>query len=470
MAQVQSSGLLGLPWELRRAIIHKVLHSQHSRAELPSFNQELVESRVRICNCFDAKFPKLTNFYVPKLKFSYLPYHGLRCTNRQLREETDRAIKEELKPGSNGIPFVLDVMIVKDIGVFPTWMSFPYQPKHLEKLTINLRIIRPETSTLVPDEWVEMARHKDDGRYSPVQWNLLMAISMYAFGVFSVKQDPTLPHVQSNRQLAITEDAAPAYLSETTDNKIEDTELTGRPKAEEASLSAQTNLKNHQSQTFDAYRLPSASWVTDELLLKFEEFEYDTNNEIIPPPSGFKGITYYLSIPHGVVEASEDGQFYKPGYVQFGRDVFSEYEVGYGELGDLEQIGIMASKGMFASDSLVDVMIDILRNCADEEYSDSIEAPYLAVLAHSAGIIRHTAPGESRIYELYRIREWWTVGDAGWEFDVRDGELYCSDEVIERHLARELARDPPDKGQLLRWQTVKVRKAHGWIQESEELE
>jgi hypothetical protein len=46
--------------------------------------------------------------------------HRLRATNGQLRYETNLLMQEELESGNVDEPFVLDIICVKDIGVFPT--------------------------------------------------------------------------------------------------------------------------------------------------------------------------------------------------------------------------------------------------------------------------------------------------------------------------------------------------------------
>lgn len=156
------SPLLRLPWEIRRPIIIDVLRYGR-RFKPPSFSWELIESRVRLCNRFDDNYPDRTNFYVLRHKSPFLHGHGLRATNRQLCDETKLLIKEELESANTEIPFIFDVMFVKDVGIFPTWTSFPYQPKHLKMLAINLRIIRPGTA-IVPDEWIEVARYSEAER------------------------------------------------------------------------------------------------------------------------------------------------------------------------------------------------------------------------------------------------------------------------------------------------------------------
>jgi hypothetical protein len=465
MPEAATGRLLDLPWELRRPIIVHVL--QRRRSKLPSFSRKLIESRLRLRNCLDANFPEVTNFYVPRHKNRYLHGNGLRATNRQLRHETDQLIQEELKSGSIDVPFVLDVMVVKDIGVFPSWMSFPYRPEHLKKLTVNLRIVRPGTST-VPNEWVEVARYKDD-KYYPTSWHLLMAITLYAFGCFSVKQDPVLPRVQRNSQAAATEEAQPAKTKQANDNKTKDKQLSLRPKGKESNSGMRPNLVDHQSDTFDAFRLSSASYVTDELLIKFDEFEYDANSKPIPPPvrAGSKGIRPWDPILPGALETCKESRFYKEGCVQFGRDLFSDYSSKWKDGDEIVEDLELVYKGKYRSYQLQDVLTETIFGVRSPEVHESTLAPYFQVLAHSVGVINHAGPMMLQSALLERYPSDWTYYDDRWEDDAHDDEWDYSDHIIERNLARELARDPPDEGHILRLRILQSRKAHGWILESD---
>lgn len=448
------SRLLALPWELRRRVIIQV--QQHGR-ELPCFNREFIESRVRLRNCFDANYPELTNFYVPRHKYGYENSRGLQATNRQLREETKQVVEEELKSGNFDGSFVLDVMIVKDIGVFPNWISFPYRPEHLKRLTVNLRIIRVGTST-VPDEWVELATYKDEN-YWQTYWQLLMAVVMYALGVFSVKQDPELPRVESNIQLPPVDES---IMKEITDN-MKDIQLA----SESHDPNSQPDLRGHHSEVFDAYRLPTASWITDELFIHFDDFEYDVNNERIPLVPGCKEWRYYDPIPPGSVEIRKNGRFYKDGCIQFGRDVFRDYDLNRMYADEVDECNEFVAKGMFAGYQLENVLTEILCGVGCPEVYESPQAPYLQLLSHNVGCI--STPGAIRpevpIVERYPC--FWLFSSDGWEYDCQNDDGYYHDETIERNLARELARDPPDETHILLLRIMKSRRTNGWILDSD---
>ena len=184
------------------------------RKREPAFIPKLIQRRLRLRNCFSEEFPKITSIYVRRHQHQCMQGNSLRAASRQLRFETDLLIDEEIKSGKIDIPFVLDVMIVKEIGVFPTWISFPYKPQHLDKLTINLRIVQPGTS-VVPTEWIEVARYGEQYRSwfkSPLAWNIIMVIAFYALGQFSMKPDTATSqrpwkerHLLSNRLLEVKE-------------------------------------------------------------------------------------------------------------------------------------------------------------------------------------------------------------------------------------------------------------------------
>lgn len=450
--------MLELPWELRRLIIIQVL--QYGRTTLPSFSQQLIETPTRLRNCFDANISKVTNLYVPKRKYGYINGNGLQATNRQLRKETKQIVDEELKSGNLDVPFVLDVMIVKDIGIFPNWMSFPYQPEHLKKLTINFRIIRVGSKT-VPDEWIEAARYEDK-EYWQSYLQLLITLTLYAFGAFSIKQHPTQPLIQNNIQLSSI------YRSSSIKKAIDKENYPIlHSNAINSDLQSYPNFKSHYNNIFNAYRLPSASWITDNLSIDFVKFEYDVNNERIPLVPGCKEWTYRADLPPGAVEIRKEGRFYKPGCTQFGRDIFRDYEPETMWSEQRDTCREFICKGMFASYQLDEVLGEILCGVGYCEVHESPEAPYLQLLAHSVGCISATGPSTRPLHLVERYPMCWLCKPSEWRDDTRDDEWDYDDEVIERNLARELACDPPDEEQILRWRVMKSRKAHGWILEGD---
>lgn len=451
-----TSRLLDLSWELRRAILLRVL--DYSCIPTPIFDEALIRSRVRLRNCFDENFPEQTNFYVSRNKNQHLHEHGLLTTNHQLREETSQLI-EELKSTSIDASFVLDVMLVKDIGVFPSWVSFPYRPEHLKKLTVNIRIIRPGTSP-IPNEWIELARYAED-KYYPTIWHMLMVITLYAFGCFSVKQDSHVPRIQNNRHLTVMERSA-----STKEGKVIDTQPT-LFKSESSDINMQSNLADHHSDVVDAYRLSSASWVTDDLHISFDRFEYDINNNSLCLASECN-IIMFQGRPSLSTTDSYDDQFYKAGYIQFGRDIFrrrgsplTEW-IQTSDPDNAIDARESISQGTFASYQLQDLLTEVIGAVASPRSYQLTHAPYLQILSHSVGVINHSGPMLLESPLMTREPTFWVCDAFDSVEDLQDGEWHYSDKFIERSLARETARDPQGDEQW-KWSILKSRKAHGWI-------
>ncbi|CEJ93881.1 hypothetical protein VHEMI09443 [[Torrubiella] hemipterigena] len=429
-----TTGILSLPWELRRQIILDIL--QCSDPALPCFDEQFITSRN---------------------KYEYVRGQALRATNVQLRNETDQVI-EELKSGTCDMPFTLDVMLVRGIGVFPNWIHFPYRPTHLQKLTINIRIIRPWT-TAVPEEWVEMARYQDKS-CSHTHWHIFMAITMIAFGIFSIKQDPTLPRVDHYRELAVTERVV-------VNDKAPESN-TSTPKATDRYSNTQRNFKNIEafcSETFDAYRLSSASWVTDILFLNFCKLEYDEHNKPIPPPADCKGLSIYRSVPKGVSESYQERRFYKPGYMQFGRDIFRDYSLDYMGIDEYDSYRESIVNGTFLSSQLEEAMANWILCVNYPDIYTSAEAIYLEILAFNVGAIHDTEDSNTLVDRYWSN---WTYEDQNWDVDFPDGQRYYTKEVIERNLVRQLAHEPRDEEQILQCRILRARMENGWILESDD--
>ncbi|KID60690.1 Protein kinase-like domain protein, partial [Metarhizium hybridum] len=400
----KSSRLLDLPWELRRPIIVQVL--RRGRKSEPAFNRKLIESRVRLRNCFDDDFPKTTNLYVQRHKNRYLHGNALRTTNRQLRYETNLLIEEEIKSGNIEIPFVLDVMIVKDVGVFPTWMSFPYRPEHLKMLTINLRIVRPGTS-VVPDEWIKVARYEEK-EYSrrdnsPANWNIIMDVAY--------------------------------MLSVVSHNKVNNTRP---PKPNAKKLKFPSIVPN-------AYLLPSASYVADKLFIDFKEAEYDVNNKPIPP---------------GVDDSRKKSPFYKEGYIQFGREVFEDYSIQWKDNDEIEEDERLLSRGTFACYQLEERLCGIL---CEVDSSESKYLVYLRMLARSVGELRYSGCEKPELQLVDKHPSFWT--DMSYALDDTTLEGGYTEAKIEHDLIEEMDHGCSDVVDSLR--TIQIRRCHGWVKDDD---
>lgn len=434
----KSSNLLDLPWELRRPIIVEVL--RRGRKREPTFNRKLIEKRVRLRNCFDKDFPEVTNFYVPRHKNRYLYGNALRATNRQLRYETNLLVEEELKSGNVDIPFVLDVMIVKDVGVFPTWMSFPYRPEHLKVLTLNLRIVRPGTS-VVPDEWIETARYEKDRCYT--NWNVLMAITYYAFGCFSVKPDPAYPGVERDSQPAIAEDAAPVKR-QAASNKW-NTSRPPKSNARKSKIHALLNLADHRSTVLNAYILSSASYVTDKLFIDFKEPEYDVDNK---------------PIPAGVDDSRKRSRFYKEGYLQFGREVFKDYSCQWKDSDELEQDKRWLSRGEFACYQLDESIGAVISSV---HLNDPGYFLYLRMLAQSVGEVRYSSSERPDLELVGRHPDCWVDMCYALDCETIDGRY--TEAKVAQDLIEEMNHGSSDIVDSLR--TIQIRRSHGWVKDDD---
>lgn len=242
----QYVGLTSLPVELRRKIILEVLKSTR---QPPTLSAETIKGRARLRNQFDQNYALHTNIYIEQQKIGYINANALLQTNRQLRHDTLALIDDTVKTGLADAPFVLDIMLVKGVGLLPTWLSFPYMPEHISQLQIELRIIRPEKVEIPPD-WLSLAQVWDDNevyRSCPTVWNLYTVFFLYALGCLS-----SSPRNAAPRKIKL--------------QKIKD------------------NLEMvSDTRHVDAYVCTNAPYTVDNLLIHIHSFEYRANGEAITP-------------------------------------------------------------------------------------------------------------------------------------------------------------------------------------------
>lgn len=239
--------LVGLPLELRRYVILETL--RQGRHKAPVISTPVVDSRVRLRNRFDDNYPTETNIYVPKHK-DVIHGNALLQTNRRLRQDTLDLVEDTLKTSKVEIPFVLDVMVVKDVGVLPTWMSCPYRPAHIEKIQINLRIFRPDKD-IVPESWIPAAQYEDCIRHYGInidQWNIMVVILFYAMGRFSGSPRHTI--------------------------------TAGLPSLPEEGLNKLS--PEDQPEAVDAYVCAEAPYVVEEMLILVSDFERFPDGKLSP--------------------------------------------------------------------------------------------------------------------------------------------------------------------------------------------
>ncbi|CEJ82809.1 hypothetical protein VHEMI02856 [[Torrubiella] hemipterigena] len=400
----KSNGLLDLPWEIRRDILTRALRpintKNNNTSSLPSLSKESFQRRVRLRNCFDTDFPEETNLYVPRNNNRYAQATGLRAVNRQLREETDLLINKL------DLPFVMDIMVVKDVGIFPTWLSYPYPPRHLKKLTINLRTIQPGKCA-IPTDWVEAGRHKqakwEFWRKGPTIWNIMAAITLYTFNCLSIK----------------------STASEST-----------RPNA----LSGLTNVA-------DAHLSSSRAFVTDKLCIHIAPLEYDAKN---------------APIPIETQDLCKESRLYREGYFQFGRELFEDFSTETMWPDEIDYMRRLLARGEYPcyqlSDRLGNIIYEVDRN------TDSAYYFYLRLLARSVGelIIDGGIPGQD--LTIYRHPAFW----VHLRYAI-DCELLVEGNFNKKQVLRSLKKEMKDgwSEMAANLRTIEIRRSHGWVQEDD---
>ncbi|KAJ6783683.1 hypothetical protein PWT90_08041 [Aphanocladium album] len=79
--------------------------------------------------------------------------NGMLGTNRELRQDTLDVLREMRARGGRALPYVLDLMLVHDVGAFPPWIGHPFWPERMGRLEVNVRVFRPDAG-LIPSEWI----------------------------------------------------------------------------------------------------------------------------------------------------------------------------------------------------------------------------------------------------------------------------------------------------------------------------
>ena len=411
MKNGENTGLLGLPLELRRQIILEVLrHRQHQKP--PVLKQRVVADRVRLRNRFDPNYPAETNIYIKKGQSIIINGNALLHTNRQMRRDTQDLIEDTLETGKVAIPFVLDLMIVKDVGILPTWMSFPYVPKKMKTLRINMRIFRPKKG-LFPPDWIPVAQYRRedyDIHETPCAWNLYVVLLFYAMGRLSTSSEAILTADPVQRRLS----------------------------PEELNAESKTG-------SMDVYLSAIAPYSVDQLLIHINEFEHS--------PDG-REICEYDD------DTESQSIFYKKGYFRFGRSIFidpceEDWETPYAQI---MREGKRASAELFYG--LMDAFEYIpswfrtMRSWDfDEEQTLQI---YFDVAAKYIGTIRHTPYKDAESYVLggpnYLRYSWESI--LGYE--------YTPDNIVKLFKAEKKKGVGANTDKLHLMKLAKWRMDRGW--------
>ncbi|KAJ3473372.1 hypothetical protein NLG97_g10342 [Lecanicillium saksenae] len=172
--------ILRLPWDIRCIIIADVTRGAPERP--PNLTPEFIKDRARVMNSFDEDTPAETNIFLPKGGCARTHGNGLLGTNRQLRQDTLDFIHNMREREASDVPYALDLMLVHNVGIFPTWVSYPFRPKRMARLQINIRTVRPEKG-LVPREWIFRCDQMDSRQWhSRAVWNLIVIYLFYTTG------------------------------------------------------------------------------------------------------------------------------------------------------------------------------------------------------------------------------------------------------------------------------------------------
>jgi hypothetical protein len=398
-------GLLGLPIELRRQIILEVLRYRHQRRE-PVLKQRVIDGRVRLRNRFDPNYPAETNIYVKKSQSIIINGNALLHTNRQLRRDTQDLIEDTLETGKVTLPFVLDLIFVKDVGILPTWMSFPYMPKKIKRLRINIRIFRPKRG-LLPADWIPVAQYRRqdyDSRETPCGWNLYVVLLFYAMGRLSTSSEAVLT-------------ADPGFAEE---------------------LSAES-----KAGSMDVYLSAVATYSVEQMLIHKNEFEHW--------PDG-KEIRGYNE------DKQSQGIFYKEGYFRFGRSIFTVPWKDDKELSWVRE-GKLASNDLFygIADAFEYLTTSWLGSIHSWDFDkEQTQLIYFDAAAKYIGTIRHTPCKDVESYVLggpYYLQ-------YSWESILGDGE-YTPDNIVKLFKA-EKKKFHADRQVMHRMKLAKWRMDRGW--------
>lgn len=305
----KKTGLLSLAAEVREAIILEVLRYVRKP---PLLTPEVVEQCARLINCFDQNGPNESNIYVRRATDIRVNGDALLATNRVLRQETlaliDRLEKGTIK--ADGMTYVMDLMIIKDIGLMPSWRSYPYIPQRIKKLHIDVRLVRPSDG-LIPTEWMFAAKYERLYAWDEYinTWNVRVVLALFALNLLRFSPSEK-------------EDAGPTQLLD-------------------AHLRA----------------IDEAPFV-EEIFLDFKELEVFPNGEMIPP---------------GTPDERREIGFAIEGYVSFLATWLNKnYLVDWGDWLELEkeresgklEVGELSGE----ISSLLD---DLVNNCDDEEGAET---------------------------------------------------------------------------------------------------
>ncbi|KNG87790.1 hypothetical protein ANOM_004633 [Aspergillus nomiae NRRL 13137] len=174
--------LLDLPLELRELIIELVLKDQRIPPAAPSQSNR--------GSFRDMGYRAWRQIIYYERRQSHCPYNasGLIRTNHQLSEETLATLDR-----ISSSPYVLDVSVLNDVGLYPTWLSVPRLTHRVSTLHVNVRLFGHILSR-------DSARSQvGDGGHLGFQWSFYALLERFirygpVDGKTSREEDPMYIH------------------------------------------------------------------------------------------------------------------------------------------------------------------------------------------------------------------------------------------------------------------------------------
>lgn len=157
-------------------------------------------------------------------------------------------------------------------------------------------------------------------------------------------------------------------------------------------------------------------------------------------------------------EARKASRSYQEGCIQFSRDLFPDYDNGLGGI-DYEHELDLIFNGTYTGNQVYSALVNTILCVQSPDMFRLKLAPYLQLLAQSAGAINTDGPLVREQWLISPAPLEWTYAEDRWEID----QQYFEIEVIERNLAKELARDVPHEEHIVQLRILQARYNHGWI-------
>ena len=280
-----------------------------------------------------------------------------------------------------------------------------------------------------------------------------MGVLLYAFGCFSVKPDPARPLIRRNNQQAPTAEDTPSARKRPSGKAVVSTKLPSGPKAKKTKSGMRRNLEDHQSDIFSAYVLASPSYIIDELFIDFQGREDDAQNNPV----------------HSREEdrINKKSQFYKEGCLQFGRDIFRDFDANdpNKDYEGLEDERNWISDGIYACYQLEHCFYNLFRGRKSLSLYSSVYGPYLEMLPRSTGWVSYTScTGHDSLMLGRHPDEWMSAKYAAIASSDPRGSSVAT---IEQIMAAEIAGASPDEDLVDDLRLLQIRRSHGWVEEDD---